>query len=169
MITVGLPERPVQNRVIELFGDTLGYDYLGNWIDRENNRNIEEGLLREFLKDMQGYEKSLINRALHELNRVEGDQSRSLYDINREVYSLLRYGVKVKDGAGEQTQTVWLIDWQHPEKNHFAIAEEVTVPAASAGAYPKRPDIVLYVNGIALGVLELKRQPSRYQRAYAKT
>jgi type I restriction enzyme R subunit len=115
MITVGLPERPVQNRVIELFGDTLGYDYLGNWIDRENNRNIEEGLLREFLKDMQGYEKSLINRALHELNRVEGDQSRSLYDINREVYSLLRYGVKVKDGAGEQTQTVWLIDWQHPE------------------------------------------------------
>jgi len=157
MITVGLPERPVQNRVIELFGDTLGYDYLGNWIDRENNRNIEEGLLREFLKDMQGYEKSLINRALHELNRVEGDQSRSLYDINREVYSLLRYGVKVKDGAGEQTQTVWLIDWQHPEKNHFAIAEEVTVPAASAGAYPKRPDIVLYVNGIALGVLELKR------------
>jgi len=157
MITVGLPERPVQNRVIELFGDTLGYDYLGNWIDRENNRNIEEGILHKFLKDMQGYEKSLINRALHELNRVAGDQSRSLYDINREVYGLLRYGVKVKDGAGEQTQTIWLIDWQHPEKNHFAIAEEVTVPAASSGAYPKRPDIVLYVNGIALGVLELKR------------
>jgi len=157
MITVGLPERPVQNRVIELFGDTLGYDYLGNWIDRENNRNIEEGILHKFLKDMQGFEKSLINRALHELNRVAGDQSRSLYDINREVYGLLRYGVKVKDGAGEQTQTIWLIDWQHPEKNHFAIAEEVTVPAASSGAYPKRPDIVLYVNGIALGVLELKR------------
>ncbi len=157
MIAVGLPERPIQNRVIELFGDTLGYDYLGNWIDRENNRNIEESLLRRFLKDVQGYEKSLINRALHELNRLAGDQSRSLYDINKEVYGLLRYGVKVKDGAGEQTQTIWLIDWQHPEKNHFAIAEEVTVPAASAGAYPKRPDIVLYVNGIALGVLELKR------------
>src|SRR5664279_5604058 len=70
---------------------------------------------------------------------------------------MLRYGVKVKEGVGEQTQTVWLIDWQHPERNHFAIAEEVTVSAANPKAYPKRPDIVLYVNGIARVVLELKR------------
>jgi type I restriction enzyme R subunit len=46
-----------------------------------------------------------------------------------------------------------LIDWQNPEKNNFAIAEEVTI----LGNHEKRPDIVLYVNGIALGVLELKR------------
>jgi type I restriction enzyme R subunit len=157
MITVGLPERPTQNRVIELFSDTLGYDYIGNWIDRGNNCNIEENFLREFLKNTQGYENGLINRALHELTRIAGDQNRSLYDVNKEVYSLLRYGVKVKDGAGKLKQTVWLVDWLHPEKNHFAIAEEVTVPAASARAYSKRPDIVLYVNGIALGVLELKR------------
>jgi len=44
-----------------------------------------------------------------------------------------------------------------PEKNHFAIAEEVTVPGIDAKAHTKRPDVVLYVNGIALGVLELKR------------
>ena len=69
------------------------------------------------------------------------------------MYELLRYGVKVKEGAGEQHQTVWLIDWEHPEANHFAIAEEVSVK----GELTKRPDIVLYVNGIALGVLELKR------------
>ena len=54
---------------------------------------------------------------------------------------------------GEQTVTVWLIDWKNPGSNHFAIAEEVTV----AGRNTKRPDLVLYVNGIALGVLELKR------------
>ena len=47
---------------------------------------------------------------------------------------MLRYGVKVKAGCGENTETVWLIDWKHPEKNHFAIAEEVTV----AGATPRR-------------------------------
>ncbi|HWQ18173.1 MAG TPA: HsdR family type I site-specific deoxyribonuclease [Methanotrichaceae archaeon] len=157
MSTVGLPERPIQNRVVALFQDRLDYDYLGNWIDREDNRNIEESYLRAFLKDEQDYDDGLINRALHELNRVSGDQSRSLYDINRDVYGLLRYGVKVREGAGELTQTVWLIDWQHPERNHFAIAEEVTVDGANAKAYPKRPDIVLYVNGIALGVLELKR------------
>lgn len=156
MIKVGTPERPVQNHVIELFSNTLGYEYLGNWIDRNNN-NIEEGYLRPFLRERQSYDDGLINRALHELTRVAGDQSRSLYDINKDVYGLLRYGVKVKEGAGEQTKTIWLIDWQHPERNHFAIAEEVTVPASNAKAYTKRPDIVLYVNGIALGVLELKR------------
>ena len=58
---------------------------------------------------------------------------------------------------GENTETVWLIDWKHPENNHFAIAEEVTVAGADAKAHAKRPDVVLYVNGIALGVLELKR------------
>jgi len=76
-----------------------------------------------------------------------------LYDANKEVYRLLRYGVKEKEGSGEHTQTVWLIDWENPKANDFAIAEEVSIK----GEYKKRPDVVLYVNGIALGVLELKR------------
>ena len=54
---------------------------------------------------------------------------------------------------GEQSETVWLIDWAQPEANHFAVAEEVTV----LGQHTKRPDVVLYVNGIALVTLELKR------------
>nr|WP_227875065.1 HsdR family type I site-specific deoxyribonuclease [Oceanisphaera profunda] len=65
----------------------------------------------------------------------------------------LRYGVKDKEGAGELNQTLWLIDWQNPEANDFAIAEEVSIK----GEHKKRPDIVLYVNGIALGIIELKR------------
>ena len=48
---------------------------------------------------------------------------------------------------------MWLIDWANQSNNDFAIAEEVTVE----GENTKRPDLVLYVNGIALGVLELKR------------
>jgi len=50
------------------------------------------------------------------------------------------------------TETVHLINWQKPEENDFAIAEEVTLK----GNQERRPDIVLYVNGIAVGVLELK-------------
>jgi len=153
MSTVGQIEKKTQQRVVKLFHGILHYDYLGDWHERDNNRNIEEHCLRVFLKDEQGYDETLINKALYELNRVAGDQTRGLYDINKDVYSLLRYGVKIKPEAGENTRTVWLIDWKHPECNHFAIAEEVTV----AGENTKRPDIVLYVNGIALGVLELKR------------
>lgn len=159
MSTVGQIEKRTQARVVRLFQDQLGYDYLGNWIDRAGNANIEPAYLRPFLEE-KGYEPALITKAIAHLTKVATDQSRSLFDINRDVYELLRYGVKVKAEIGENSQTVWLIDWANPEANHFAIAEEVAVKPASTDAakgYGKRPDVVLYVNGIALGVLELKR------------
>ena len=161
MINVGQIEKRTQQRVIRQFSDrhtpgSLGYTYLGDWTEREGNRAIEEGLLRAHLTGA-GYDETLITQALFLLNKAAGDTSKSLYDRNRAVYELLRYGVKVKAGVGEVTQTVWLIDWTHPERNHFGVAEEVTVPGGDAKAYTKRPDVVLYVNGIALGVLELKR------------
>jgi type I site-specific deoxyribonuclease, HsdR family len=152
MSTVGQLERAAQDRVVKLFQKQLGYRYLGKWADLQNNSNIEERYLLPFLR-RRGYNETLISKALFELKRVAGDQTRSLYDINRDVYGLLRYGVKVKEDIGENTQTVWLIDWERPLKNDFAIAEEVTIK----GENTKRPDVVLYINGIAIGVLELKR------------
>lgn len=156
MSTVGQIERATQQRVVKLFSESLGYEYLGNWSDRLGNRNIDMDLSASFLKK-QGYDDALITKALHQLNKVAGDQTKSLYDCNNAVYELLRYGVKVKADVGENTQTVWLINWKNPQNNHFAVAEEVTVKGADAKANTKRPDIVIYVNGIALGVLELKR------------
>lgn len=149
---VGQLERKTQDRIVELFKKQLKYDYLGNWEEREGNSNIEEEYLRSFL-ERTGYSKRLIDRAIAELRRAAGKQNISLYDLNKEVYSLLRYGVKVREKLGDRHQTVWLVDWMHPENNHYAIAEEVTI----RGNRTKRPDIVLYVNGIAVGVLELKR------------
>ncbi len=156
MTSVGQKERRTQQRVVKLFREKLGYSYLGNWEERENNRNIEPELLRVWLKQ-QGHEDALISKALYELEKASGDTSKSLYDRNRAVYDLLRYDVKVRPDAGENTVTVWLVDWKGPEKNDFAIAKEVTVAAADAKGHEKRPDVVIYVNGIALGALELKR------------
>ena len=152
MSTVGQIERATQNRVVKLLREQLGYTYLGNWEVRQDNSNIEERYLRPFLR-RQGYNDALISKALYELNKVAGDQIRSLYDINKDVYGLLRYGIQVRPDVGENTETVRLIDWKNPLNNDFAVAEEVTVE----GEHTKRPDVVLYVNGIALGVLELKR------------
>lgn len=156
MSTVGQIEKKTQQRVAKLFQQALGYEHLGDWAERLNNANIEPELLRGWLAE-QGVEANLASRAIFELNRVANDASKGLYDRNKAVYELLRYGVKIKPEVGENTQTVWLIDWKQADKNHFAIAEEVTVKGADAKANTKRPDVVLYVNGIALGVLELKR------------
>lgn len=149
---VGKIERETQNRLVRLFQDELGYRYLGNWEDRANNSHIEEGTLTGYLT-RRGYSPVLITKALYQLGKVANDQSKSLYDVNKEVYSLLRYGVNVQAEIGQNRQTVWLIDWEHPEANDFAVAEEVSIQ----GKHKKRPDLVVYVNGIALGVLELKR------------
>ncbi len=151
MHDVGKPERATQNRIIALFRDELGYRYLGDWTDREGNSNVEEALLTACL-NKHGYTPAQISVALHKLRTEAGHHSRTLYGNNQAVYSLLRYGVPVKIEAGKVTETVHLINWGEPEKNDFAIAEEVTLQ----GNQERRPDLVLYVNGIAVGVLELK-------------
>ena len=153
MSDVGQPERKTQNRVVKLLHEQLGYDYLGNWKDRAGTSNIEVELLAQNLR-ARGYDDNLINKAVDQLTKAAAiGAGRDLYEANRDVYGLLRYGVKVKPGAGEQYETVWLIDWKNPQANHFVVVEEVTV----LGQHTKRPDVVLYVNGIALVTLELKR------------
>ena len=151
MSTIGQPERATQNRVISLFRDELGYRYLGDWTDRTTNSNIEVEQLTAYLSK-SGYTPAQISRALDKLRTEAGNPNRNLYDNNKAVYSLLRYGVQVQAAAGENTANVWLINWDKPFQNDFAIAEEVTLH----GNYDRRPDLVLYVNGIAVGVLELK-------------
>ena len=114
MSPVGQREERTQKRAVTLFREQLGYDYLGDWTDREGNRNIEEEYLRTFLREKQGCDEALISRALYILDKTAGDTSKQLYDRNKAVYELLRFGVKVKAGVGENTQTVWLIDWKNP-------------------------------------------------------
>lgn len=150
MNDIGKPERATQNRVIQLFKEQLGYTYLGDWSDRTNS-NIEEGHLTAFLTEA-GYSPAQIGQTIYRLKAEADNPQRRLYDNNEAVYGLLRYGVQVKVEGDKVAQSIWLIDWKNPHKNHFVIAEEVTLH----GELERRPDIVLYINGIAIGVLELK-------------
>lgn len=152
MSKVGKPEVVTQSRVVELFQNRLNYTYLGNWHTRPNNRNIEPDYLAQYLQKA-GYRKELITRAINQLQEAAMNQADDLYDNNKHLYTLIRYGVKVKEHIGKDTETVHVINWGEPYENDFYIAEEVSIE----GENKKRPDLVIYVNGIALGVIELKR------------
>jgi len=149
-LKVGQKEIETQNRVMKFFEEKLGYTNLGNWEDRESNSNIEPEYLEKFLKGK--YDDDIIKKAIAKIERTVNDRG-SLYQINKEFYSLLRYGFEIKGDVSEDSVHIDIINWNEKEKNHFYIVEEVSI----TGERTKRPDVVIYVNGIALGVIELKR------------
>ena len=151
------PERATQNRVVQCIttppaAGGLGYANLGDWSQRDGNRCIEAEHLRGNLKQ-RGYSDAHIAQAVQKLMAAADATGITLYQANLRTYQLLRYGVPVQVAAGVPHETVHLIDWANPAQNDFALAEEVTLK----GGHERRPDIVLYVNGIAAVVIELKR------------
>ncbi len=130
----------------------LGYRHLGDWAKNESNRCVETELLRANLA-ARGYTEAEINAAITRLMQAIDVTGTTLYQANLRTYTMLRYGIEVQTAASEPFKTVHLIDWDRPDRNDFAIAEEVTLK----GGHERRPDIVIYLNGLAVGVIELKR------------
>ncbi len=151
MSHIGDTERKTQNDVVRFFRERLGYTYLGDLSEAENGP-IMPDRLRAWLK-WRGVSETLIEGAVDRLTKAAANMQQGLYAANKEVYSLLKYGAKVRESADGPEKTVYFIDFNDPLTNSFAVAEEVTV----RGDHTKRPDVVLYVNGIALAVLELKK------------
>lgn len=154
---IGEPERPVQNRLLALFKEKLKYEYLGNYEYRTCNRNIERKLLFDYLMSTKKWSGDEAKRAIAILEKEAYCTPQNMQEKNEKVYSLLRYGVNVSPDVGTKKITVNLIDWEHPDKNQFYIAEEVTINSSTPDSFTKRPDLVIYVNGIALAVMDLKR------------
>lgn len=153
MPTINEAERKTQDRVLALFQDRayLDYTYYGD-LHGPINTNIMTDRLAAWLVS-RGHSRTLADRAVLELARAAGNLQQGLYKANQDVYSMLKYGAKVRENPGEPDKTVYFIDWEHSQNNIFAVAEEVTIKSGSE----RRPDIVVYINGIAIAVIELKK------------
>ena len=153
MPRVNEAERIAQKRVLRLFKNKalLDYSCYGD-LSEKINTNIEAEKLTVWLIG-RGYSEGLASKAVFELQRTARNMQQGLYKANQEVYSLLKYGAKVKENPGEPEKTVYFIDWEDYSNNDFAIAEEVTIKDKSE----RRPDLVIYINGIAVAVIELKK------------
>ena len=150
-------ERAVQNRVIKLLCEKNGYEYIGNLKESENT-NIREEILRTFLMERQELTSAQASEAIRKLKEAAFCANKdALYNSNKAVYNTLRYPVSVSQGVGLPNKQVWLIDWKDSYNNFFHIAEEVTVRKQTQGEEHRRPDVVIYVNGIAVAVIELKK------------
>ncbi|WP_421368127.1 type I restriction endonuclease subunit R [Agrobacterium tumefaciens] len=150
-------ERATQNRLAAFMtlaeaAGGLGYRELGDWSARANNSCVEPELLRTNLT-ARGYSKPEIDAALTRLMQAIDVTNTTLYQANLKTYTLLRYGAEVKTSVNAPFKTVQLIDWENVKANDFAVAEEVTLK----GGHERRPDLVVYINGLAIAVLELKR------------
>ena len=154
MAKINETERQTQNHVIQLFRNQLDYKYYGD-LSGQINTNIMTDKLTTWLMSPKGgcHSKSVAIKAVDELVRTSGNLQQGLYKANMEVYSLLKYGAKIAENQGESKKTVHFIDWEHSHNNEFGIAEEVTIRENST----RRPDLVVYINGIAVALIELKK------------
>jgi len=111
-----------------------------------------------------GLDSDAINLAIEELARDRS--AMSLVQANREVYKLLKDGVKVafENDEGEETdETVRIIDWNNPENNDFFLASQFWV---SGSIYKRRADLVGFINGLPLIFVELKKSHGKIEHAY---
>jgi type I restriction enzyme, R subunit len=108
--------------------------------------------------------RSVVDGAIEELARDRG--AMTLAQANRDVYRLLKEGVKVTyqdDDGREAVETVRVIDWDHPDYNDFFLASQLWV---SGDLYKRRCDLVGFVNGLPLLFVELKKSHGKVEHAY---
>ena len=166
-------ERDYQNQVLVIFQNQLHYHFLGNLTYAHDAVTTADGhvnapfLPEQLLAFLQRqtnahgcpYTKSQLADVVHQLKgalALPNCRPGTLVNQNTLVTEMLMYGVKARPRPEEPEEDIQLFDFREPANNDFAIAEEVSFIDPLTGR-SSRPDLVVYVNGFALAVIELKR------------
>lgn len=159
-------ERQYQNKVLGWF-DELGYQYLGHWVYPKNTNHRADGIqnspvlwdkLEAFLRNKQHYtafQITSIESQIKQYLTLPSKSSKTLSQYNCDLYRLMVDGIKAKPSAERFEEDCYLFDFKDSANNDYYVAEEVSYidPLTNSNC---RPDLVVYVNGIAIAVIELK-------------
>ena len=161
-------EAHFENAILELMRDTLGYDYVyGPSVEREYTEPLHIELVQQSLYAIN---PTLPAEAVEEaIAKIRTIESGSLVQRNEQFTDYLQNGVEVNyfDGKEQCATRVKLIDYDTPLRNNFTVANQWTVEERSV----RRADIVVFVNGLPLVVVELKspsRENTDVSEAYAQ-
>ena len=153
----GYNEGSYENSIVDLFENDLQYQHVyGPNIERDFYSPLYEDVLVKSIERINsGLPHSAINDALYKLKNFENGE---LVQKNMVFMDYLQNGVPVRyfDGSEEKSSIVYLIDYDNVNNNSFIVANQWTFIESSN----KRPDIILFINGLPLVVMELK-SPSR--------
>jgi type I restriction enzyme R subunit len=157
-----LVERPAIQLLGEIGWETVSaldeVTGLNGTLGRETTADVVlESRLRVALTRLNpGVTPEALNVAADTLTRSRSTMS--LAAANREVYNLLKDGIPIsvpdEREGGHKTERVQVIDWQNPQANDFLLASQMTI---TGRLYTCRPDLVGFVNGLPLVVVELKK------------
>lgn len=149
-------ESTIEEFVIELL-QNQGWQYLSTEEQELERPNLSEVVLRSRLKQAIEIINPTISEEAREqaLRQVLNLPSQNLIDNNEAFHRMLTEGIEVEvmGTEGIRGDKVWLIDFENPENNEFLACNQFTVIENNIN---KRPDIVLFVNGLPLVVIELK-------------
>lgn len=150
-------ESDYENSIIELFQNNLGYEYAyGPDIERDfYNPLYEEVLLDSLYRLNKGLPDDAIQDAIFKLKNFENGE---LVQKNSVFMDYLQNGIPVRYfvSGEERSSIVYLVDYKNPDNNSFVLANQWTFIENSN----KRPDIILFLNGLPVVLVELK-SPSR--------
>jgi len=150
-------EADYENSVIELFRNDLGYEYAyGPDIERDFYSPLYEDVLYDCIERINSdMPISALNEAIFKLKNFENGE---LVQKNAVFMDYLQNGIPVSyfDDGDERSGIVYLVDYKNPDNNSFIVANQWTFIENSN----KRPDVILFLNGLPVVLIELK-SPSR--------
>ena len=166
----------VEQTAIKLFADLWGAENFANAYSGETDaefgrENPGEVVLMNYLKIAlvklnPNVSTEALNFAIDEI--IKDRSAMSMVNANHEIWQLLRGGVKVEtenEKGEQQTETVKVVDFENPKENHFMLVSQLWI---TGELHKRRPDLIGFVNGLPLVLIELKVSHKNLRNAYSQ-